>query len=147
MPGEARQEYSRLPGRVSSSDNGDLVIAAHGRLHLGCAIVDSDAFELLDVGKIQFSITRACRNNNGATLNGSSVVQFHYVGRVEALEPAGGSSDRDVSSELFCLNKCAVGELLPGNPHGKTEVVFDSRTGAGLAARCIALQDKNVQAL
>jgi hypothetical protein len=61
--------------RVSPSHNGDFVVLAHLGLHLGRAIINSDTFELFNVGKIQFSITRAnrdiCTGVHSIHLNGA----------------------------------------------------------------------------
>jgi len=74
MFGEAGQEQCRLTRRVSPSHDGDLIALAHLGLYLGCAIIEADAFELIDVGDGQFSIPRARRDYDRATLDEPSIV-------------------------------------------------------------------------
>ena len=44
-----RQEYRGLTGRVGAADHDDLIAVAELRLHEGCAVVDTGAFELPEI--------------------------------------------------------------------------------------------------
>src|SRR5712692_9077431 len=113
MTGELREEHSGLAGRVSSSDDGDLLVAADLGLDRGRAVIDSGAFKLSKVRQIQLSVLDSGRHDDAAALNGPSVFQLDRVRRAGAPERAGGASDGDPGSELFRLNERAAGKILP----------------------------------
>src|SRR5260370_14064529 len=102
----SRQEHSCLPGRISASDDGDLLPAAELSLNGSGSIVDACAFELLQIWHIHFSILCAGRQNDTASLNRPSIVQFDGVRRVDALYRASGPSHADMRAALLRLDRC-----------------------------------------
>jgi hypothetical protein len=80
---------------------------------------------------IELSILGARRHNNAAGLNRSSAVQLKCVRSTLALERWPRERSAHVP-RTFRLDESAIGQILPRNPHGKAEVVFDSRAGSRL---------------
>jgi hypothetical protein len=62
-----------------------------------------------------------------------------------ALECGSRACDGDVRPELLRLNEGSAGEFQPGNPRGKTEIVFDAGTRAGLPARRGTFDNQHIQ--
>src|SRR6185369_13284068 len=73
------------------------------------------------------------------TLDGERLAVAFYGAR--------STGNRNLRSELLGLHERAAGKILPRNSQWKSQVVFDSGAGAGLAARSYRLQHQHAQSL
>ena len=135
VSGRSRQEHRRLAGRVAAANNNHLFAAAELRLHSGCGVVDALTFELDVVRHIQLSVAGAGGDDDHTGRDRLIVVEADPVELFGAVDAGDIARDRKPRSKLLRLDLRATGQRLAGDPGRETEVVFDLRRCASLAAR------------
>src|SRR5579862_6981709 len=129
----ARKVDCSLAGRVAAAHDDDFFALAKLGLDRSGAIVNAVALEAWKVLQRRLPVARAACNDDGARLDGATVVQVDAV-RAAVTVDSCNTVREQLRAELFCLRVGARRELPSGDAGRKTEIVFDARAGSGLAA-------------
>ena len=121
-----RQKDCRLSGGVSSSDDDYFFALAELRRDERRAIIDSRAFELLDVLQRQLPVLGAARDDHRASVNQRPIVDRDAIGSSGAIQFCRRFGDHQLGAELLRLRKRARGELGSGDSRRKSEIILDT---------------------
>src|SRR5436309_3324420 len=93
-----REKNRRLSGRVSASDDGDLLSFAELRLDVGRAVHDPGALEARELRQGRFPVPRATGDDHGSRWHGLAGREPYRVGLRRAVEADGAAGDGHISA-------------------------------------------------
>ena len=111
----SRKEDRGLPGRVSSSDDDDLPVAAKQRFHRGRGIVDPLVFEILMVLHVESSVPRSACDHYRACANSQTASKDQPMQAIHLRRADNVTRDGEPNSELERLEMAAARQLCPRN--------------------------------
>src|SRR5262249_7106357 len=130
-----RKKHRSLACRIAPAHYDYAFAFAELRLHRRGSIVHAGPFELREVRNLQLAVLGATGDNDSLSANGI------VAGTFDAERPAIASYGRspagngNLRAEFLGLHERAAGKFLPRNSQWKSQVVFDSGTGARLPPR------------
>ena len=150
LVGELGQVQGRLPGRVAAADHDD-VAALHLPRHGGRGtVVDAAAQEGVQGGHPQPAVGDACGEDDRPGADPGSADEHVMVGGFPGrgvLDVGDRAARVELCPEPQRLNAGALRQPHPRNAAREPQIVADHRTGSGLAADRLRLDDDGVQSL
>ena len=147
----ARQINHRLAGRISGADQRHLLARAQLCLERRGPIVHARAFECREAFDGRPPVAYAARDHHRARSRALAIRQFEPKA---AVVREGGRIKRDrlvrdrrLDPELLRLTVGARHQRHAADAGRKTEVILDARRGAGLPAKCAAIENERAQVL
>ena len=137
MPRNRREKHRSLACRVAAAHHDYVFAFTELRLHRRRSVVHAGPFELREVRNLQSAVLSAAGDNDSSSANDTIAVTFDGERPVIASYGRRPTSNGNLRSEFLGLHERAAGKVLPRNSQWKSQVVFDSRTGARLAPGAI----------
>ena len=132
----AGQEHRGLSGGIAAADQNDVLIGAQPRLDRGRPIPDAAALEGIELFDLGPAVACAARHHDRLCPQRMTALggERKGAGVARAIERFDRDRDQHFRAELLRLGEGAAGQRLAGNAGRKSQIVFDPRAGAGLAA-------------
>src|SRR5579862_5245672 len=147
MVRNCREKHGSLACRIAPAHYDYVFAFAELRLHKGGSVVHAGPFESCEVRNLQSAVLGATGDNDSLAANGIFAVTFDGERLAIASYGRRPTGNGNLRSELLGLHERPGGKVLPRNSQWKSQVIFDSRTGARLAARSDRLQHQHAQPL
>ena len=145
--GGAGEVHGSLSGRITATNDENVFIDTKVGFAGPSAVEEADVEEFFFVGKAETSVADAGAADGGVSDDGGAVCEVadSFAGKEFTTNPF--TEHENFRAEASSLLAGSLGEIGAADALGKSEIVFNSRAGAGLASDDGAFNDHGFEAL
>jgi len=142
-----REKNSRLSRGIATADNCHVLSFTELRFHEGRAVVNSLAFEFIEVAKRRLIVLRAGGYDDGARRETVPVSRTRLEGPPCAFQAHYPVRDHHPCSELFGLHDRTCRQFLARDSCWEAQIIFDFGARSRLSAGCRGLDHEHIETL
>ena len=136
-----------MPGRVAGPDDVDVAVAVGEDLRQGSTVVDADAGQPLDAGRLELPVLDAGGDEERPAAELAPVGERHEARLVGDPQPADLLGRQQLRAEAARLGHGAPRQVGPAEADREAKVVLDPRALARLPTRRLPLEQQRLEAL